>query len=92
MIGHEVFILSYNCSVSVFMLMLEEIRNMASGGYNCSMSIFMLHLLSEVFSARFAFFPNYFYIEKSGSSYGLIKKEEFSVSAVYDIPCDVPMV
>ena len=78
--------------MSVFILMLEEIRNMASGGYNCSMSIFMLHILSEGFSARFAFFPNYFYIEKSGSSYGLIKKEEFSVSAVYDIPSNVPMV
>ena len=70
MIGHEVFILSYNCS----------------------MSIFMLHLLLEGFSARPAFFPNYFYIEKSGSSYSLIKKEEISVSAVYDIPSDVPMV
>lgn len=70
MIGHEVFILSYTCS----------------------MSIFMLHLLLEDFSARPAFFPNYFYIEKSGSSYGLIKKEEFSVSAVYDIPSNVPMV
>ena len=56
------------------------------------MSIFMLHLLLEGFSAHPAFFPNYFYIEKSGSSYGLIKKEEISVSAVYDIPCDVPMV
>lgn len=56
------------------------------------MSIFMLHILSEGFSARPAFFPNYFYIEKSGSFHGLIKKEEFSVSAVYDIPCDVPMV
>ena len=43
--------------MSVFILMLEEIRNMASGGYNCSMSIFMLHILSEGFSARFAFFP-----------------------------------
>lgn len=70
MIGHEVFILSYNCS----------------------MSIFMLHLLLEGFSARPAFFPNYFYIEKSGSFHGLIKKEEFRVSAVYDIPSDVPMV
>ena len=78
--------------MSVFMLMLEEIRNMASGGYNCSMSIFMLHILLEGFSARPAFFPNYFYIEKSGSSYGLIKKEEISVSAVYDIPSNVPMV
>ena len=78
--------------MSVFMLMLEEIRNMASGGYNCSMSVFMLHILLEGFSARFAFFPNYFYIEKSGSSYGLIKKKEISVSAVYDIPSDVPMV
>ena len=70
MIGHEVFILSYNCS----------------------MSVFMLHILLEGFSARFAFFPNYFYIEKSGSSYGLIKKEEFSVSVIYDIPSDVPTV
>ena len=70
MIGHEVFILSYNCS----------------------MSIFMLHILLEGFSARPAFFPNYFYIEKSGSSYGLIKKEEFRASAVYDIPSNVPMV
>lgn len=70
MIGHEVFILSYNCS----------------------MSIFMLHLLLEGFSARPAFFPNYFYIEKSGSFHGLIKKEEFRVSAVYDIPSDVSMV
>ena len=70
MIGHEVFILSYNCS----------------------MSIFMLHLLLEGFSARPAFFPNYFYIEKSASFHGLIKKEEFRVSAVYDIPSDVPMV
>ena len=70
MIGHEVFILSYNCS----------------------MSIFMLHLLLEGFSARPAFFPDYFYIEKSGSFHGLIKKEEFRVSAVYDIPSDVPMV
>ena len=78
--------------MSVFMLMLEEIRNMASGGYNCSMSVFMLHILLEGFSARFAFFPNYFYIEKSGSSYGLIKKKEISVSAVYDIPSNVPMV
>lgn len=56
------------------------------------MSVFMLHLLLEGFSARFAFFPNYFYIEKSGSSYGLIKKEEFSVSVIYDIPSDVPTV
>ena len=56
------------------------------------MSVFMLHLLLAGFSARPAFFPNYFYIEKSGSSYGLIKKEEFSVSAVYDIPSNVPMV
>lgn len=56
------------------------------------MSIFMLHLLLEGFSARPAFFPNYFYIEKSGSFHGLIKKEEFRVSAVYDIPSDVPMV
>ena len=78
--------------MSVFMLMLEEIRNMASGGYNCSMSVFMLHLLLEGFSARFAFFPNYFYIEKSGSSYGLIKKKEISVSVIYDIPSNVPMV
>ena len=78
--------------MSVFMLMLEEIRNMASGGYNCSMSVFMLHILLEGFSARFAFFPNYFYIEKSGSSYGLIKKKEISVSVVYDIPSNVPMV
>ena len=54
MIGHEVFILSYNCS----------------------MSIFMLHILLEGFSARPAFFPNYFYIEKSGSSYGLIMEKE----------------
>lgn len=46
MIGHEVFILSYNCS----------------------MSVFMLRILLEGFSARPAFFPNYFYIEKSGSS------------------------
>lgn len=43
--------------MSVFILMLEEIRNMASGGYNCSMSIFMLHILLEGFSARPAFFP-----------------------------------
>ncbi|GEM_PF-1644976 len=78
--------------MSVFMLMLEEIRNMASGGYNCSMSVFMLHILLEGFSARFAFFPNYFYIEKSGSSYGLIKKKEISVSVIYDIPSNVPMV
>lgn len=70
MIGHEVFILSYNCS----------------------MSIFILHILLEGFSARPAFFLNYFYIEKSGSSYGLIKKEEFRVSVIYDILCDVPMV
>lgn len=56
------------------------------------MSVFMLRILLEDFSARPAFFPNYFYIEKSGSSYGLIKKEEFSVSAVYDIPSDVSMV
>mgnify|MGYP003086947816 CR=1 FL=1 len=56
------------------------------------MSVFMLHLLLAVFSARPAFFPNYFYIEKSGSSYGLIKKKEIRVSAVYDIPSDVPMV
>ena len=56
------------------------------------MSVFMLHILLEGFSARFAFFPNYFYIEKSGSSYGLIKKEEFSVSVIYDIPSDVPTV
>ena len=78
--------------MSVFILMLEEIRNMASGGYNCSMSVFMLHILLEGFSARFAFFPNYFYIEKSGSSYGLIKKKEISVSVIYDIPSNVPMV
>ena len=78
--------------MSVFMLMLEEIRNMASGGYNCSMSVFMLHILLEGFSARFAFFPNYFYIEKSGSSYGLIKKKEISVTVIYDIPSNVPMV
>ena len=78
--------------MSVFILMLEEIRNMASGGYNSSMSVFMLHILLEGFSARPAFFPNYFYIEKSGSSYGLIKKEEFSVSVIYDIPSNVPMV
>ena len=52
----------------------------------------MLHLLLEGFSARPAFLSNYFYIEKSGSSYGLIKKEEFRVSAVYDIPSNVPMV
>ena len=52
----------------------------------------MLRILLEGFSARPAFFPNYFYIEKSGSSYGLIKKEEFRVSVIYDIPCDVPMV
>ena len=56
------------------------------------MSIFMLHLLSEGFSARPAFFPNYFYIEKSGSIHGLIKKKEISVSVIYDIPSDVPMV
>ena len=56
------------------------------------MSVFILHLLLEGFSAPPAFFPNYFYIEKSDSSYGLIKKKEFSVSAVYDIPSDVPMV
>lgn len=70
MIGHEVFILSYNCS----------------------MSVFMLHILLEGFSARPAFFPNYFYIEKSGSFHGLIKKEEFSVSVIYNIPSNVPMV
>jgi len=70
MIGHEVFILSYNCS----------------------MGVFMLRILLEGFSARPAFFPNYFYIEKSGSFHDLIKKEEFSVSAVYDIPSNVPMV
>ena len=70
MIGHKVFILSYNCS----------------------MSVFMLHILLEGFSARPAFFPNCFYIEKSGSSYGLIKKEEIRVLVIYDIPCDVPMV
>ena len=56
------------------------------------MSVFMLHLLLAVFSARPAFFPNYFYIEKSGSSYGLIKKEEIRVSVIYDIPSNVPMV
>ncbi len=78
--------------MSVFILMLEEIRNMASGGYNCSMSIFMLHILLEGFSARPAFFPNYFYIEKSGSFHGLIKKEEIRVLVIYDIPSDVPMV
>ena len=50
--------------MSVFMLMLEEIRNMASGGYNCSMSVFMLHILLEGFSARPAFLYNCFYIEK----------------------------
>ena len=70
MIGHEVFILSYNCS----------------------MSVFMLHILLEGFSARPAFFPNYFYIEKSGSFHGLIKKEEIRVLVIYDIPSDVPMV
>ena len=56
------------------------------------MGVFMLRILLEGFSARPAFFPNYFYIEKSGSFHGLIKKEEFSVSAVYDIPSNVPMV
>ena len=56
------------------------------------MSIFMLHLLLEGFSARPAFFPNYFYIEKSGSFHGLIKKEEIRVLVIYDIPSDVPMV
>ena len=56
------------------------------------MSIFMLRILLEGFSAHPAFFPNYFYIEKSGSSYSLIKKEEFRASAVYDIPSNVPMV
>lgn len=70
MIGHEVFILSYNCS----------------------MGVFMLRILLEGFSARPAFFPNYFYIEKSGSSYGLIKKKEIRVSVIYDIPCNVSMV
>lgn len=70
MIGHKVFILSYNCS----------------------MSVFMLRILLEGFSARPAFFKNYFYIEKSGSFHGLIKKEEFRASAVYDIPGNVPMV
>jgi len=70
MIGHEVFILSYNCS----------------------MSVFMLRILLEGFSARPAFFPNYFYIEKSGSFHGLIKKEEIRVLVIYDIPSDVPMV
>ena len=70
MIGHKVFILSYNCS----------------------MSIVILRILLEGFSARPAFFPNYFYIEKSGSFHGLIQKKEFSVSVIYDIPCDVPMV
>lgn len=56
------------------------------------MSVFMLHLLSEGFSARPAFFPNYFYIEKSGSSYGLIKKKEIRVLVIYNIPSNVPMV
>ena len=70
MIGHEVFILSYTCS----------------------MSVFMLRILLEGFSARPAFFPNYFYIEKSGSFHGLIKKEEIRVLVIYDIPSDVPMV
>lgn len=70
MIGHEVFILSYNCS----------------------MGVFILRILLEGFSARPAFFPNYFYIEKSGSFHGLIKKKEIRVLVIYDIPCDVPMV
>ena len=55
------------------------------------MSVFMLRILLEDFSARPAFFPNYFYIEKSGSSYGLIKKKEISVSVIYDIPSNIPM-
>ena len=42
------------------------------------MSIFMLRILLEGFSARFAFFPNCFYIKKSGSSYGLIKKKKLA--------------
>ena len=70
MIGHKVFILSYNCS----------------------MSIFILHILLEGFSAPPAFLSNSFYIEKSGSFHGLIKKEEIRVSVIYDIPSDVPMV
>ena len=56
------------------------------------MGVFMLRILLEGFSARPAFFPNYFYIEKSGSFHGLIQKKEFSVSVIYDIPCNVPMV
>lgn len=56
------------------------------------MSVFMLHLLLEGFSAPPAFFPNFFYIEKSGSFHGLIQKKEFSVSVIYDIPSNVPMV
>ena len=55
------------------------------------MSVFMLRILLEELSARPAFFPNYFYIEKSGSSYGLIKKKEISVSVIYDIPSNIPM-
>ena len=56
------------------------------------MSVFMLRILLEGFSARPAFLSNYFYIEKSGSIHGLIKKEEIRVSVIYDIPSDVPMV
>ena len=52
----------------------------------------MLHILLEGFSARPAFLSNYFYIEKSGSIHGLIKKEEFRASVICDIPSDVPMV
>lgn len=70
MIGHKVFILSYNCS----------------------MSVLKLRILLEGFSVRPAFFPNCFYIEKSGSFHGLIKKEEIRVSVIYDIPSNVPMV
>lgn len=56
------------------------------------MSIFILRILLEGFSARPAFLSNCFYIEKSGSFHGLIKKEEFRVSVIYDIASDVPMV
>ena len=56
------------------------------------MSIFILRILLEGFSAPPAFLSNYFYIEKSGSFHGLIKKEEIRVSVIYDIPSDVPMV
>ena len=56
MIGHKVFILSYNCS----------------------MSVLKLRILLEGFSVRPAFFPNCFYIEKSGSFHGLIKKKKLA--------------